>query len=660
MKKKTILFMGLVAGFSLSAQNQKNISDEFRAPLGSARAHTQVEKNVNTPGNGYIQSPSAKGKVNSAVIWSEDFSDLSGWTTGGANSNLVMHDFDGPDSLLQFGWEALPSPTASNGFVVWDFYSRTPGWDFAANPAVGTLTSPVIDLGTDTGTYISFYQQLYWCCEIDWEAKLEVSTDGGVTFPKSIVLNKDFDRNERHWELGLGYYFTFRLTDFVKDDPTNVVLRFNWTGNQADQNDQYTNSYFWMLDDIEIHKVQDHHLRFAELSVPIQGNPDNTAPRHDIIYNTSGSGKQGIMQVDQIVPISFDSNVENFGAKTQTGVKLVVDILDNAGSLITSLESPSADLDPDDTLSFETLTTPSWTPMDTGNYRVVYTAVSDSSDQPGAIVPSDTFRIFVNPALHSLDFNRFNNAFGTNDLGDGSTVTNMMYFPSECELRSIDLRFSSSSVGGGEITIEVYDTAGFTQAAGFGSGAMISKTFSVTQEMIESAAPVTFDMSQNNEMLDINPGAYFFAITMYSNSGENPIQMANDQTFRQERASWMNVTEGSQQGWFTGYLNSLLFNAPWIRARLSPGIGLEENSIVNFAVYPNPSNGNIKLEIMEDGNYSIEVVNMTGKAVYHKEISIEAGGDHISSLELSHLPKGIYLLNVSGKKGSKAMKITLQ
>lgn len=574
----------------------------------------------------------------------------------------MVHDYDGPDSLLQFGWDALPSPTASNGFVTWDFYSRTPNWDFAANPAVGTLTSPVIDLGTDTATYISFYQQLYWCCEVDWEATIDVSTDGGVTFPKSIVVNNDFDRNERHWELGLGYHFTFRLTDYIKDDPTNVVLRFNWTGDQADQNGQYTNSYFWMVDDIEIHQVNDHHLRFAELSVPIPGNEDNTAPRHDIIYGTSGSGKQGIMQVNEVVPISFDSNVENFGAKTQTNVKLRVDILDENDNLVTSLVSDSADLAPNDTLDFETLTTPSWTPTAEGTYRVVYNAVSDSIFQPGAIMPSDTFTIYVTPELHSLDFNRFNNSFGTNDLGDGSIMANQMHFPMECELRSVNLRFSTASVGGGEVIIQVYDTTGFTQANGFGGAPIISKNFQITQAMINSGATVAFDMTNNNQMPDIPAGTYFFAVTMYSNDGDNPIQIANDQTFSQGGATWMFITEseGGSTGWFTGYLNSLTFNAPWIRARISPGIGIEENEVAKFSVYPNPSNGLVKVDIEQEGSYTVEVVNMAGQLVYTDDVDVEGGALYTYDMNLSQLPKGVYTLNISSTKGSKATKISIQ
>lgn len=661
MKKNIILSMALIAGFSVSAQKHKNVSDEFTAPLGKEKTQSKMDLHDNGIRSGYTQNP-VKGKKQ-ALLWSEDFANgFTGWTVAGPQSNLVIHDYDGPSSIDASSIADAFSETPGNGFALFDFYGNLPNWtDDASFPAAATLTSPVIDLGTDTNVYISFNQALYFCCSVDWEAYLEVSTDGGATFPTRIVVNKGFDRNDAHWNLGFGFNFTFRLTDAVKADPSNVVLRFNWKGDVADQNDQYTPAYFWMIDDIKIHSVNKHHLRFAELSVPIQGNPDNTAPKHDIIYNTSESGKQGLMQVDQIVPISFDSNVENFGSETQTGVKLVIDILDDNG-LVTSLESGTGDLEPDDTLSYETLNTPSWTPQGTGNYRIVYRAVTDSSSEPGAVMPSDTIRIYVTSNLHSLDFNRFNNDFGTDDLGDGSTVANMMYFPSECELRDVQLRFSTLSEPGGEVTIEVYDTAGFSQAAGFGSGALISKTFEVTQSMINANGAVAFDMEDDNgEMLDINPGAYFFAVTMYSNSGDNPIQLVNDQTFRQGGATWMNSTEGASQGWFSGYLNSSIFNAIWIRANLSPGIGLKENAIVNFNVYPNPSNGsNLKLEIEEDGEYKIEVVNMTGKIVYDSKVTVEAGVNHISNLNLSHLPKGVYLLSVSGKEGVRATKITLQ
>jgi len=72
-------------------------------------------------------------------------------------------------------------------------------------------------------------------------------------------------------------------------------------------------------------------------------------------------------------------------------------------------------------------------------------------------------------------------------------------------------------------------------------------------------------------------------------------------------------------------------------------------------VYPSPFNTQIFVELpqLEKGSFTISVYDLMGVQVY----SGNAGQVHSQRINLSYLPEGIYLLNVSSPLGSKNMKI---
>ncbi|MDZ7848641.1 MAG: hypothetical protein U5L96_18935 [Owenweeksia sp.] len=303
---------------------------------------------------------------------------------GGQDGFLVMADADGPDSLLQFGWGPLPSPTASDSFAIFDFYNRAGSpWSFAANSAEGILTSPVIDLTGNQFVEVNLWQQIYWCCEIGWSATMDISTDGGLTFPNSKVLSVS-SRNDRHWELGLGYEFSFDISDEIAADPSNVVLRFNWSGLNADQNGQFTNAYFWMIDDITIQNLPDHQFKPVELFVENStGTQVKVSEPNRIISDPSSNTYHptyGQVTLENVVPLQFTSNAFNYGGQTQTNAFLQVEILDYNMQRIDTLNSPMIDsIQRGDSALFDvSRTTRTWTPTDTGTYHFLYRVLSDS------------------------------------------------------------------------------------------------------------------------------------------------------------------------------------------------------------------------------------------------------------------------------------------
>ncbi len=91
------------------------------------------------------------------------------------------------------------------------------------------------------------------------------------------------------------------------------------------------------------------------------------------------------------------------------------------------------------------------------------------------------------------------------------------------------------------------------------------------------------------------------------------------------------------------------------------GIGLKEPELKSFVdVYPNPGNGIMNLDMAYPGKarVQLEVLSTDGKKVFEKETSIL---DELkSTLDLSHLPKGMYTLSVKVGNDIQMKKVVIQ
>jgi alpha-tubulin suppressor-like RCC1 family protein len=83
---------------------------------------------------------------------------------------------------------------------------------------------------------------------------------------------------------------------------------------------------------------------------------------------------------------------------------------------------------------------------------------------------------------------------------------------------------------------------------------------------------------------------------------------------------------------------------------LSTGIMSEETSEV-MSVYPNPSNGEIKISTGDNEEYSLAVFNSLGQVVYMEKLIGET-----SDVNLSQLEEGVYMLRLMNASGLAAQK----
>ena len=91
--------------------------------------------------------------------------------------------------------------------------------------------------------------------------------------------------------------------------------------------------------------------------------------------------------------------------------------------------------------------------------------------------------------------------------------------------------------------------------------------------------------------------------------------------------------------------------------------GIIDEATVALKVYPNPTQKYLTVEWspVQDDHSVLRVMDMQGRILINKQYSgLVKGGKNIKNLELNGFAKGLYLLQVSGKDGSKTIKFTVE
>ena len=86
----------------------------------------------------------------------------------------------------------------------------------------------------------------------------------------------------------------------------------------------------------------------------------------------------------------------------------------------------------------------------------------------------------------------------------------------------------------------------------------------------------------------------------------------------------------------------------------TPGLGEEETAIdVGLQVYPNPASAIIQLQLQSEPIKEVQLYTLSGKKVLHKTYT---SFHHQAELDVSELPRGVYLLNVNAENYVSLLK----
>jgi len=668
MKKiTTAIFMLTVTGSMLFAQNgSKNAVPTPRTVLGNEEVHT--DKNLNTS--------ATSGKE--VTIFSEDFASgiPSTWVNAGYDAfgnvltnakwvyrgtSTTPNNTIGSQGAYSGAQAPIASPTTANGFVIFDsdFLDNAGiagnfGNGIAPAPHLGTLTTPMIDLTGNSFVELKFnsYHRYF-----EGRAIIAFSTDNGATWPDTLAAHPGIAVNAA---TATNAVVGLNISNIV-GDMDSVKLRFIFDGTYDDPGASGSGAgyYFWMIDDIEINGLPKHELRLTDW---------NGAPSFDMIFGpASGSSKMGIVaknnNTDQTRDMEFDANAYNYGWGTLNNVKLQVSILDVNNTLISTYTSTgSVNLMSGDTANYNTLNTynNAFNPNAVGTYRALYKVYSDS-----ATVYSDTINFYVTDSLMSSDMNDFDNRIGTANVGDdGSALATRMDLVDDVIMTGVWVGLSNTTVAGGTIEVEVYDTVGFDFIAGFPSANLkaASASYIITQGDIDNGyfqVPVSDGV---NNFVMLSGPSYYVSVKMFSNAGANVIYLRNGQTLSQPATAklmYYTLDPNATPRWYTGFTSDVI-NSLWIRPIVSTGIGVAEDALkAAINVGPNPASDYVNVMFNDiEGDFTLTMTDVTGRVVSSETVNVLGAVNH--TVNVSSLSAGVYMLNVNSGAASVTYKISVQ
>jgi len=591
-------------------------------------------------------------------IWESDFSDASDWNLDHDSDDCSL-DWEIGEGLECSGSYPIDAVVSDNGFYAMldsDAYGGEEGGTETEDSWLTMASS--VDCSQYDNVIVEF--DTWYRSYNSEKCFLVVSTDG--TFPSNLTPSTEADPENGIYEI-FPDISSVDVGGTVATNPTTrrvniseaaggqseVWIRFNWTG---------TWGYAWFID---------------RVCVAQQPSDDITLSYGVVSHNGTGE-EYGRVPGSQLgnSEVYTAAGVYNFGVNDAEDIQLEVAISGDGGAYVLQSDYPMYGFDNDGYLDLSsTLSGPvasdvnvyfeDTTPIDAASelYTATFT-VESSTDSEGGEYAADnsaTREFAVTDGLYSSDgIDVYSNPdvsrMGTGSFLDASDGFMMMAYYDIAEttaLESVTIMLDSYmyttplSVPGGELVVALRDTT-LISATTFdpGDGVIATSDFYlVTQDDID-AGFISVPMND----VEMTPEAYYISVEMYSNGNETDIYIMDDETIPQPSYLSMIYIPGDQV-----YSNG---EAVGIRMVTNDAaVGLEEK-ISAFNVYPNPSNGILNIELNETGIYSIQINDIVGKLISNENINTN------TTLNLQHLNKGIYFVNVSNDQTTHITKIVIE
>jgi Secretion system C-terminal sorting domain len=608
----------LVAGTAVAQQGR-----QVRAKL--QHSDVIVERSIPASGN---------DRDGGDIIFSDDFANglagnngVGAWTTSGPDGAIWLQDFDGPNGDFSATTQRIGAPASfANGFMMFDSNLSNDGC-VDTPPCTerdGALESPLLDLSATPAVLLRWNQRLRWCCQAASPHAVEVSTDGGATWPVTleaatgIATNNDPGTQTRE----------LMLTAAIAADPTQVKFRF--------KHNPTASHYHWQVDDVQIVELfaDDNKLEYAFLS------------------HTGLGEEYGRIPSAQLYPtMLIGGDVTNNGAMAQNNVTVTMDVL---GPVPFNTAINGGTIDPGVTATVqEAYTLPTLTP---GLYEGTATVTADNPDE---VPENNTYlRNFeVNEFVYSLD-GIDNHPTGLQQLGtigsqsftdaeDGLVLLNYYQVRTPLTVYGFHVELGATTAGGYVIANLRDTTPVFEAPPNMTTVIAESDPTDVTALNVSSgvmqvcfANPVT-----------LGPNGYFASLSLFSNAGASHIRVIDDLTVPQPGITSAIFIPNDDL-----YSNG---NAYAIRMIVDPAgtacaVGVDEqDELSGVSLYPNPTNGRVTVRMEVPGSYSIEVIDMLGQTVYTTRTNGTV------NLDLAGQAKGVYMVRVSSAAGSTVQRVTL-
>ena len=575
----------------------------------------------------------ASSQVNlekATTIWSDEFDNAATWTVANTNTGGQAEEWSivtDPSALPDAAGGTLTpltSATAANGFAFINSDANNTG-DNNGTQIISTIrTATAIDLTANPNVILEFAHNCRW-----WQESriVRVSGDNGASWTDFTLT--DFD----------GYEFGFGFVDQNTENPS--VERINISaiaGGMAsvliefEYNDDDQWGWYWAVDDV---KILDQPLDDVVLMTPYIVGSTNEGIEYGYTPDT---------QLDATYDVG--ASVFNFGVNDQPTTAVAANFgvfSSNSTGLVESDSTRSIE-------NTETLTLTAGNTY-TGAYEITagtdMTGGAEFGDNSGsrtfAVTSNgyamDGIGVYPNPVTGSITTASFA------DAADNLIVGAQYHIKAAYTVTEIEVLLSDNTVEGGQMIAYIIDTASYF-AATIGTPLGFSAGYAVTATDVANGYATLSLVSPTT----LNPGAYFAAVELSSNTNTNDVGVVDDQTVAEPGTASMIIIPANATDPATLFSNG---TAVGIRLN-SVGLGLTENTLTGISIYPNPSNGVVTISNEKGTENTIAVYNMLGKEVYTSSASSDL------TVDLSANGTGVYLVKVSNETGSMVERVVIK
>lgn len=579
-------------------------------------------------------------------VMNEDFANgLAGntpfgaWTTDGPDGAIWLYDTNGPNGDFSDPSEKIQSTTVANGFMIFDSNLSNPG--AAPNNRVGYLLSPVMDLTATPDVQLKFEHRFRWCCSGDAGHWVDVSTDGGLSFPTRINVGEGALNQPMVTNLDIGTHTKWvDISQAVSANPSAVVIRFA----HEDMTDGNISHYHWQIDDVELFTSPGNDLQFT------QNQYDDFIPSTFVLDGNSVNLEYTLYPHSQLHELTLKSRIRNGGMNTATNVDFSVEVLDPSSSSVFGQTSTLATMPryESDSLQLDGFTPPATN----GEFTVNFTLSSDSIDDR-----DDDNSFTKNFSVDEFDYGYDDDAMNgrASNGTDPFEVANKFFIHNTADAYGVKVAFATAPSGspspvGQVVKANVYD----------GNGDWVAETedHEIVSGDLNGGGGDDFTTLLFSDPLEmIAPGEFLVALQSF---GGGAVYVATSGVSEVGSSLLIEPETSDPDAQF--FIQN---NTPMVRLTFDPSVGVEENDYVNGVGlgqnHPNPADGTtiIPFNLTTGGAVTFDVHDMSGKLVTHSDLGTKNAGPHRFIIDTTTMPEGVYFytLNTGGVQVTKRMTV---
>jgi hypothetical protein len=548
------------------------------------------------------------------TLWEDNFDVPSDWVINNDGQSGVAVGWDINATAESWYFNAINSVSGGN------FAEVGNGTDPNAVAATGVTytitTAAPIDVVALGGSEFINLEFLQYGARFNDAQRMQISTDG-ITF---ITVGDNSDKEVLSQTGGAPYpnpdVKRINLSTYLTAAPTQLWIRFLWTSAfPTNTTNGAWITYGWMIDDVKITTLPDNDVRTQNLYFGSEGLPYFLIPSQ------------------QIAPIDFSVWAFNNGSNTQHGVQLQASET-TAGYTATS---PAASIPAGD--SAQLVVSNPLTPAAAGPYSVNFQILNDSIDDDPANNQMSSYTFTVGGDLYARD--RVTPT-GQYNIGIALEGGNLFDIFQNQAITGIDVRFGSTINAGLEIYGILYEVnADFdyiSETQTFISGNNMANTW----QTLTFASPI---MLEAGKTYMVTAGCFADEFSIATSGPSVP-----QTTFLYGDLG----TAGVDWYWAPSTV--------MVRMNFDPSLSVNNVSgEISSALYPNPANTatTLEIELLNEANISVQVVDVTGQAVYTNALNSLSAGKHAIQINTESFAQGVYFVNINNGAAVTSKKLVI-